>query len=209
MVRFEVGDEIDQALCGTLSHEFFLCDTAFSLFSKLAHRQILGNDDKSTRIFLYDAYTRFLIHLYEFCKGADKRDRKNTDKRKMPKSEKGNTSNSEPIDHYFDNQVNRILANHKALAKARKYEGNVFSSELECVTPDFGKNFRFIRNIHGHVDYKRSLQTSQHISLQTFYHHYHACVCLLYFDAKGWWRQDLETVSWPDIEAFSVLVKGV
>jgi hypothetical protein len=77
-VKFDVGNETDQAFTVTMSHEMLLCQDSFERFSSCTRRSAAGIRDKATRILRYSSYARFLHHLYEFYAACFKRDRRST-----------------------------------------------------------------------------------------------------------------------------------
>lgn len=55
-----------------LAHEYFRCDQAFLDFAELSVVNIGGKSEKRLRLKMFDAYSRFLHHLYEFYLGISK-----------------------------------------------------------------------------------------------------------------------------------------
>lgn len=99
-MKFEIGDETDQALTTTLVHELVLCKDSFERFAALAKMNIMGRRDKATKIKCHDAYASFLHHLYEFYVGCIKRDFRSTE-----------TVQSRALDQIFNREVTKLLKN--------------------------------------------------------------------------------------------------
>lgn len=70
-MRFSIGDENDNALCRALSHEFLRCHDAYLDFAQLSGLLCREAGDRQVSYRAYNAYTRFLFHLYEFMMGEE------------------------------------------------------------------------------------------------------------------------------------------
>jgi hypothetical protein len=79
-MKFRLGDETDKAICVALKHEFLRCDEAFHQFAAAATILISKGDDRRLAYNTYNAYARFIHHLYEFALCGIDRDRNDTDK---------------------------------------------------------------------------------------------------------------------------------
>jgi hypothetical protein len=90
-MKFKIGDETDTALCVALKHEFLRCHDAFNDFAEsgelmINQEQLEANGqttlsvDQRRRIAFktYNAYARFIYHLYEFLMGCVARDRQDS-----------------------------------------------------------------------------------------------------------------------------------
>src|ERR1017187_3689401 len=77
-MKFLPGDATDIDLCVALHHEFLRCHDAFTEFRVYASRSILVGENSWLAFKTYNAYSRFVPHLYEFMVGALMRDRGNT-----------------------------------------------------------------------------------------------------------------------------------
>jgi hypothetical protein len=194
-MKFAGGDSTDTALCTALKHEFLRCDDAFTDFAASATIMITRGEDRRIAYKTYNAYTRFILHLYEFMLGAIARERHDT----------GSLS-SEMADKYITSHTQRILRNRREAilgGTAPDWEDDI-SYYPERIPPTFAKDFRPFRNhVSVHVSHRRS-----NLNLSDFYDRYHMDLGLLYYDAKGWWGRSEE--GFPDlgeITAFSVLVR--
>jgi hypothetical protein len=194
-MKFQIGDAIDTKLCVALKHEFLRCDDAFNDFASSAKIIIAQGENWRIAYKTYNAYARFIHHLYEFMIGAVARDRQDT---KQLKSDLAN--------RYIASHTQRILTNRREAilnGTAPTWE-NQINYYPERIPSTFATDFRRFRNItSGHVTYERS-----DLSLTNFYDQSHKYLYMLYYDAKSWWgRQGNEFPDLKEITAFSVLVK--
>lgn len=198
-MKFECGDETDQALTTTLVHEFVLCQESFERFARNAKVNIMGQRDKIIKIKCHDAYASFLHHLYEFCVGCMKRDLKDT-----------KDMGWENLDKMFNSEARRLLRNRIDAIEngyAPSWENHISVYQVE-VDEEFGAQFRKIRNRTAHVSTKRSMPGND-LPLAVFYQKYHRFVYLLYYSARGFWSvQDIESHDWKAIEDFDLAVNG-
>jgi hypothetical protein len=194
-MKIKDGDGKDTALCVALKHEFLRCDDAFNDFAASATIMVTHGENRRIAYKTYNAYARFIQHLYEFMLGAIKRERGDTELR------------WQMADSYIYSHAQRILTNRRdAILKgtAPAWENHI-SNYPEKVPKDFAKEFRRVRNKASvHVDSERSA-----LSLTGFYDSYHKYLGLLYRDVKTWWgRHEDEFPDLKEITAFSVLIKG-
>lgn len=61
-----LDDETDRALCATISHEYLRCDDALHEFARLREAMMTAGEDRRLSYAIYNAYARFIHHLYEF-----------------------------------------------------------------------------------------------------------------------------------------------
>jgi hypothetical protein len=82
-MHLKPGDEADTALANALQHEFLRCQDAFKDFERCATFMIhsaaarpsdyeMQSTDRLLAYHTYNAYSRFVHHLYEFLIGAAK-----------------------------------------------------------------------------------------------------------------------------------------
>lgn len=207
-MKFAPGDEIDSAHCTVLKHEFLRCEDAFKEFEHhatamimkaqadhFAKREAEAAENRLTAFKTYNAYARFIHHLYEFMVGALARE----------------TGTTAQIDHtqaeqYILGHANRILSGkRKAIldGTAPAWENHI-SAYPEKVPAEFGQEFRKFRNkLTGHVKYERST-----MSLSEFYDRYHMYLYMLYWNCLGHWgsHRDDEFPDLKEITDFSVLI---
>lgn len=194
-MKFKIGDATDQALCIALKHEFLRCDDAFSDFGSAARTMISLGENRRISYVTYNAYARFIHHLYEFLMGAAMRDYLDT-----------HQLSAESAERYVAGHTQRIVANKREAilnGTAPAWENHI-SAYPEKISPTFASEFRRFRNIaSGHVKYERS-----GLKLSEFYENNHMYLHMLYRDIQSWWGRQTDT--FPDlreITAFSVLVR--
>lgn len=193
-MKFDV--EIDKAWCIALTHECLRCINAFDDFAASATISLKQGDSRSIAFKTYNAYARFVLHLYEFMLGAIARERGDTT---LPR---GKTA-----DAYIASHAGRILRNRREAilnGTAPVWENHI-SAYPEELPKGFAEAFRHCRN---HTSVHVSAERSR-LSLTEFYHKYHLFLYLLYYDVKGWWgRMGDEFPDLEEITAFSVAIKG-
>lgn len=208
-MKFKLGDDIDIAHCTALKHEFLCCEDAFKDFERCAHVLILkaqadeeranipiAHENRFIAFKTYNAYARFIHHLYEFMVGALAR-------------ETGTTARIEPqvVERYIMSHTNRILRGKREAilnGTAPAWENHI-SAYPESVPPKFAQEFRMFRNkISGHVKYERCA-----MSLSEFYDKYHKYLYMLYWNCLGHWgsHRDDEFPDLKEITEFSVLIR--
>ncbi len=208
-MKFIIGDNVDSAHCTALKHEFLRCEDALKEFEQFATQMIMMaqvnhqrgripdvSESRFVAFRTYNAYARFIHHLYEFMVGALARD-------------KTTTAHIEAVDaeQYITHHVNRILKNkRKAIidGTAPSWE-NALGAYPERAPKEFAAEFRKHRNkLTGHVKYERSA-----LSLTEFYDRYHKYMYMLYWDCLGHWGSHVDA-DFPDLKEitdFSVLIK--
>ncbi|MDN4078224.1 hypothetical protein QYF52_09780 [Paenibacillus polymyxa] len=196
ITKFEIGDETDQNIVKVIVHEYFRCTVAFESFVQYIPKNNTEflNPDSKTNLLRYNAYSLFIQHLYEYFVGCVKRGYHNT--RNIP---------GEKIDVLLNGEVEKNLRGWRIVidsgtapswAKDRSY------FEDQC-PPEFGKNFRHIRNSLSHADFRR-IEGGDRITLTDFFNKYHKYVMLLYRNGKEFWTiDDLNEIDLGDVTAFS------
>lgn len=209
-MKFTPGDQVDSAHCTALKHEFLRCEDAFKEFEHFATQMIMKaqtdhqagrtpppGENRFVAFRTYNAYARFIHHLYEFMVGALAR-------------ESGTTGQIgyEDAEHYIMFHANRILTNKRAAilnGTAPSWENHI-SAYPEHPPAEFASEFRKYRNkASGHVKYERST-----LSLSEFYDQYHKYMYMLYWNCLGHWGShvDAEFPDLKEITDFSVLIKS-
>jgi hypothetical protein len=207
-MKFKPGDAIDSEHCTALKHEFLRCEDAFKDFETYGKLMIMkaqaeaeGRSSKSpeeSRLIAYktyNAYSRFIHHLYEFMLGAAARDIGNTA-----------TLEADVATRYVQGHAQRVLTGRRQRilnGTAPAWENDI-SHYPEKVPPDFAKKFRQLRNkVSGHVTHERS-----RIDLSEFYEKYHNYIYMLYWNCLGFWGlRDKEFPDLKEITRFSVLIQ--
>jgi hypothetical protein len=194
-MKFKVGDATDSDHCIALQHEFLRCQDAFMEFEKSATTMILQGENRLLAYKTYNAYARFIHHLYEFLLAAKARDFGDT--RKLQ---------AEEAERYITGEVQRILSRtRKAIENgtAPSWENDI-SYYPQKVPEEFAREFREHRNkAFGHVTHQRV-----HLNLSNFYEKNHKYMCMLYRDCFAWWC--LRGGEFPDLKEitdFSVVVR--
>lgn len=208
-MKFKSGDSTDSAHCTALKHEFLRCEDAFKDFETYGTMMIMraqAEDQgvppptaEETRLIAYktyNAYSRFIHHLYEFMLGAIAR-------------EKGDTAQLRAAvkDIYITGHAQRILTGRRQAilnGTAPAWENHI-SAFPEKVPEEFAEQFRRMRNkISGHVTHERST-----VSLSDFYDKFHKYVHMLYQNCRGHWSllRDKEFPDLNEITRFSVIIK--
>ncbi len=194
-MKFQVGDPTDTALCVALKHEFIRCDDAFKDFRSLAKEMIVHGENRHICFKAYNAYARFIHHLYEFMLGAAARDRMDTAK-----------IIGGFADRYIASRTQRIVTQRRTAIEtgtAPVWENDI-SYYPETIPDTFAGEFRKFRNLAlAHVTYKRS-----GLKMSDFYEQNHKFLYVLYFEAKLWWGRVAD--DFPDLEgitSFSVLIQ--
>jgi hypothetical protein len=208
-MKFKTGDATDSSHCTALKHEFLRCEDAFKDFETYATMMIMRAQAEAqgaapptaeeTRLIAYktyNAYARFIHHLYEFMVGAVAR-------------ENGDTATLEAKvkDSYIGGHAQRILTGRRQAilnGTAPLWENHI-SAYPEKVPAEFAVQFRKMRNkISGHVSHERSA-----ISLSDFYDEFHKYIYMLYHNSREHWSllRDREFPDLDEITKFSVLIK--
>jgi hypothetical protein len=206
-MRFKPGDATDSEHCVALHHEFLRCQVAFEEFknygttmitaaaARAASAELQTPADPLLAFSTYNAYARFIHHLYEFLIGGTQRDIGNSQ-----------TIRAEDAERYIRADLQRFLnKTRKAIQNgtAPAWENHI-SYYPETVPPDFAREFREYRNkVSGHVTHQRSS-----LSLSEFYQRNHKYLYMLYRDSLQHWG--LRTDGFPDLKEiteFTVLVE--
>jgi hypothetical protein len=207
-VKFKPGDKLDSAHCTALKHEFLRCEDAFKDFETYgtlmimkAQAEAAGRAEASpeeNRLIAYktyNAYARFIHHLYEFTLGAFQRDRGDTMKLQGAIATR-----------YIQGYAQHVLTGRRQAilnGTAPAWENDISYYPAKA-PPEFATKFRQLRNkISAHVTHERSS-----IDLTDFYEKYHKYVHMLYWNCLGHWGlRDKEFPDLNEITRFSVLIK--
>ena len=158
---------------------------------------ITTDQRRRTAFKTYNAYARFIHHLYEFIIGAVMRDRQNT-----------KSLASDMADRYVGSELQRALSRRRDAildGTAPAWENHI-SYFPEKIPQNLATDFRRMRNVtSGHVKIERS-----DLSLSDFYDQHHKYLHMLYRDVQSFWGRP--TDEFPDLKevtAFSVLIKDI
>lgn len=207
-MRFKIGDAADSAHCTALKHEFLRCEDAFKDFKtygtlmivkaqteEQGHPPSSAEEKRLIAYKTYNAYSRFVLHLYEFVMGAVARENGSTSQLK-----------GKPADGYIMAHAQRILTGRRqaifnGTAPAWENDVNYFP---ERIPARFAEEFRHLRNKITHVAHERSS-----LDLTKFYSNNHKYLHMLYQNCWGHWGlKDKEFPDLKQITRFSVLVKS-
>lgn len=146
-MKFTLGDETDKALCIALKHEFLRCDEAFKQFASAGEALIVQGQDRRRAYKAYDAYSRFVHHLYEFALCAIARERHDV-----------STLHAVDADKYIASFLHRSLRKRRDAildGTAPSWENHI-SAFSESIPPTLPEEFRRARNIGvAHAGIKR------------------------------------------------------
>ena len=207
-MQFTIGSETDSAHCVALKHEFLRCEDAFNEFEKFGTAIIMmteaqaqadvpavANESRLMAFKMYNAYARFVHHLYEFLLGALVRERGDTAQIR-----------AEDADRWIQANAQRVLTGRRISivnGTAPSWENHI-SAFPEHVPSEFAKEFRAVRNkANGHVTHERASK-----SLTDFYDKYHKFLYMSYWNCLGSWGVNRNDV-FPDlleITEFSILI---
>lgn len=198
-MKFASGDSTDVAHCIVLKHEALRMQEAFEDFAKLATQSIMAGENRALAFTMYNAYARFVLHLYEFMVGALVRDEHDT----------GVASGRNAyilVERYIAGHTQRILSNRRESVINRTAPSweNDLSAFPEKIPADFAADFRRCRNrALGHVDYERA-----ELNLSEFYDRYHSFLHMLYRNVLGsWGRMGNEFPDLKEITDFTVAIR--
>lgn len=175
-MNFMRGDDTDKQLVSVLFHEFVMCEEAFDRFALFAGMNIMGSSSSEVKLNSYNAYSNFIVRLYEFYVGCFKREHKCT-----------NNIDHAKLDALFTAEVEKLMRNRRdAIVKgyAPSWENDISHYQVP-VPPDFGTQLRRIRNNTSHADYRRA--AGDGVDLMGFYQKNHKFVYLLFDTAKFTW----------------------
>lgn len=208
-MKFNIGSDTDTALCVALKHEFLRCEDAFKEFEHYATAMIMRAQQQAQEktadiphekrwmaFKAYNAYARFVHHLYEFLLGALARERGNTE-----------TIRAEDANRWMQSNAQRVLTGRRTAilnGNAPSWENHI-SAYPEQVPPEFAQEFRLVRNkANGHVTHERSGK-----SLTEFYGRYHKFIYMTYWNCLGHWgtHRDQEFPDLKEMTEFSVLIQ--
>jgi hypothetical protein len=186
--------DVDGQLCKAIVHEIHSCRDSFDLFRTIAEQVILQGHRKEMSYRAYNAYSSFILHLYEFLIAINARDLGVTE----IKVKKGQ-DRSKFLDALVQSTTIRVVKNRIFRIEngiAPDWENHIsYYEDLLPIPPNFAEGFRRMRNeVAGHVTYKRI----QEINLTKFYEENHPYLYLLFRDCGDWWTD--RSVDFPDFE---------
>jgi hypothetical protein len=145
---------------------------AFDDFATSAKATIMQGENRRIAFRTYNAYGRFIHHLYEFLLGAAARDRRDS-----------SPLGAEVAEQYISSYAQRALAARREAVldgTAPSWENHI-SYFPETIPPGFAREFRKFRNVvSGHVSAERPT-----LNLSDFYHHNHKFLGILFRHAES------------------------
>ena len=179
-MRLEHGSEESQKFVDTMYHEFTLCEQAFDTFFVLAGRNIVhGENEYEIREKLYESYSTFIVHLYEFYHACFKRNI-------------GDTANIDyqTLDKLLTAEVEKLMKNMSKLIECGKAPSwaNDLAYYQESVPQNLGEKFRHVRNNASHVDLRRA-GGGNRPSLKEFMDKHHKLLLFLFDSARTTWSR--------------------
>jgi hypothetical protein len=193
-LKIKAGNDIDYHQCIAIKHEYFRCRDAFDQFRYVAENLVLNGKNKYKSYRAYNAYSYFILHLYEFLLACHARDSENpnvTNKKGLKKAEFLDSLIHEDTLRVVNSRIDRIKQGRAPSCEndLSHYEG------LLPIPSDFGKNFRTYRNkVVGHASYERT----RNLNLSKFFNKYHQYLYLLYVDVGDHWGR--ESDEFPEFE---------
>lgn len=206
-MKFEIGSEVDKQHCKAIKHEYLRCKDSFERFESVLDNLEEAGHTRELAHKAYNAYSAFILHLYELVLSTQARDFGDTgvlatnNRRKVALKRNDKITEvplHEALDLLLTGEMTRILNQHiyrAKLAGPQGIEQLEFFNELLPVPDQFSEKFRTMRNkVAGHVTYQRIRE----IDLSTFYHLYDNYLYVLYVTiGEHWGRQ---TAEFPDFE---------
>ncbi|WP_440779948.1 hypothetical protein ACTACN_00800 [Pseudomonas syringae] len=195
-----------------IRHEYFRCTDAFELFLAQGEFIVVHGHSHQRAYWAYNAYSSFILHLYELYMALFARDHQVVDIKKCPKigawvkgeraNKTGNEKNKIGTHAYTDGtlnaevhrQANQWLSRIDTDAVSAKTWSRSHCERMLRVDQEFSPAFRAMRNkIAGHVTYERI----ELVKLTEFFKKYHYYLCMLLKNVGGSsFGRHLETI--PD-----------
>ncbi len=184
----------DLLLVKAIVHEFTRATIAFYKFLDLSNNKILipdQYDNSKTHFLLYNAYGSFINHLYEYQKGCLKRDFKKYKAHKINK-----------VDELITNELSKLLNicitlidNNNAPPWIDIHRKAFYKNGAP---PDFGKDFREVRDYLAHVDLER-IRSESRLSLSDFYLKYHGYIIIIFQFGREFWEDNINELDNKDL----------
>ncbi|MBF3538346.1 hypothetical protein ISG10_12410 [Burkholderia pseudomallei] len=196
-MKFVWGDLTDVDMCRAMRHEFLRCAEAYADFIVASNALREGDETRQISYRAYNAYARFLLHLYEFLIACEQRARCDT---AQIVRDDADVAIAVLARRAYERMTAPLNA---APLGAAPYNGGITESMDKLKT--FAAAFRQARNTAmGHVKHQRSK-----LNLSDFYQSHHRYLLALYSGATHMWGSVGD--EFPDlgeVTKFSVLVKN-
>lgn len=179
-----------------LLHEYRRTTLALSEFQSHATEVVAAAKfDRRRGLAAYDAYARFVQHLYEFYKACFRTDERDSELKLAARFQR-------EAERLMENRADRV-----ARGDGASWD-NTEAFYRQPVPEDFGRDLGEVRNQVAHAALERTNSLAR-VTLATFYPRYHRFVMLLYEEAYWLWHaQDERGTDWGEIGRFEAALKG-
>lgn len=189
-----IDNEIDRQHCAAIVHEYHRCRDSFNCFAGIAEQIILGVKSREISYRAYNAYSYFILHLYEFLVSLHARELGVTEIKGTKMQAK-----SALLDLLIQSTINKVVQNRICRIEqglAPDWENHISAYQNILPIPvTFAEDFRRMRNkVGGHVTYERINK----IDLTKFYEKNHMYLYLMYRDCGDWWAP--RVLEFPNLE---------
>lgn len=207
-MKFTPGSPVDTQHCLAITHEYLRCRDAFGLFHDAATGIVLSGHTREAAYRTYNAYSSFILHLYEFLIGLHARDYGDTQVVSRQAAKKMSKQREDILDALVNEDAERVVQNRidrigRGTAPSNENNLSYYTALLPLPT-DLGKDLRQTRNkIGAHVTYERVGK----IDLTAFYLKYHPYLYLLFRDVGDYWGRHCEEI--PDLAQVTDFFKAI
>lgn len=207
-MKITPGTNIDAMHCIAIKHEYLRCRDAFELFRDVATGIVLSGHTREAAYRAYNAYSGFILHLYEFLIALHARDYQNTEVISSKAARAQGTERPDILDSLVNEDTQRVVQARidriRQGSATREENALQHYVQLMPVPADFARTFRKMRNkVGGHVTYERV----EAIDLTAFYHANHQYLYLLYRDVGDYWGRHCDEM--PDLANVTDFFKAV
>ncbi|WP_431700577.1 hypothetical protein [Pseudomonas sp. BR20] len=207
-MKFEPSGSIDAMHCLAIKHEYLRCRDMFEVFRDTATGIVLSGHSREAAYRAYNAYSGFILHLYEFLIALHARDYGDTEVVSYKAARASGYERADILDALVNEDAERVVQNridriNRGSAPSHENAIDYYYRLLPLPT-DFAKTFRRMRNkVGGHVTYERL----EEIDLTAFYQANHPYLYLLYRDLGDYWGRHCEEI--PDLANVTDFFKAV
>jgi hypothetical protein len=207
-MKFAVGDNVDALHCLAIKHEYLRCRDAFELFREAAEGIIMLGHDRDAAYRAYNAYSSFILHLYEFLIALHARDYGDTEVVSLKAAKAEGVERHDVLDALVNEDAHKVVQariDRITSGRAPRHENSLdYYTKLLPVPSSFAETLRRTRNIIGaHVSYKRVGV----FDLTAFYRTYHPYLYLLFRDIGDYWGQRSDVI--PDLANVTDFFKAI
>lgn len=207
-MKITPGSTIDEMHCLAIKHEYLRCRDAFELFRDTATGMVLSGHTRDAAYRAYNAYSGFILHLYEFLIALHARDYENTEVISSKAARAQGAERSDILDALVNEDTQRVVQARidriRQGSAPREENALEHYTRLVPVPADFAATFRKMRNkVGGHVTYERI----EDIDLTVFYQANHQYLYLLYRDLGDYWGRHCEEL--PDLANVTDFFKAI